>query len=272
MRETLLARRRLLGLAASGLAAVAAGGFTPPVWARVLRKPWRPLRRLPIVVLDPGHGGSDPGAIAPDGTYEKDIVLETARRLRLGLLHTQRFHVFMTRDSDRFVGLRERVEFARAHRANLFLSIHADALADRAMRGASVYTLSAEASDREAAALAKSENRGERLGGVDLGRVPFEVRDVLLDLLREEMHNRSILFARDLVAALGRAVFMLERPLRSAGFVVLSAPDIPSALVELGCLSNPIEERLLEESGHQYRLAGALLLATERYFAGGSLV
>jgi N-acetylmuramoyl-L-alanine amidase len=272
MREILVCRRRLFGLAALGLGAIAAGLIGSPAAARVGRKGMHRSRRLPTVVLDPGHGGSDPGAIGSDGIYEKEITLATARRLRLQLARTRRFRVLMTRNADEFVGLRRRVAFARAHRADLFLSIHADDLANAALRGASVYTLSAQASDRETAALARRENRGERLGGLHLRREPRDVGTVLLDLLRVEIHNLSVLFARDLVDCLARAVALLERPLRSADFVVLSAPDIPSALVELGCLSNAVEDRRLEQKAYQARLAEALFSAIERYFDRRTLV
>jgi N-acetylmuramoyl-L-alanine amidase len=272
MREIVVGRRRLFRLAALGLGAFAAGSLGGPASARLWpkRKPF--YRRLPTVVLDPGHGGSDPGAIGPHGVYEKEITLATARRLWRLLRASRRFRVSMTRRGDQFLSLDERVRFARARRADLFLSIHADDLPDPAMRGASVYTLSAQASDRVAAALAKSENRGERVGGIDLGREPRDVAAALLDLAREETRNLSIRFADDLVASLARAVPLLERPLRSAGFVVLSAPDIPSSLVELGCLSNAIENRLLTERAHQTLLARALFVAIEHYSAHGTAV
>lgn len=272
MRNILVGRRRLFRLAALGFGGLAANALTKPAraWLLPKRKPF--YRPKPIIVIDPGHGGSDPGAIGPHGVYEKNITLATARRLRRFLRATHRFHVLMTRTSERFVSLDERVRFARAHHADLFLSIHADDLPDRAMRGASVYTLSTKASDRIAAALAKSENRGERLAGIDLRREPRDVRGVLLDLAREEVHNLSVLFASDLLASLARATALLDHPLRSAGFVVLSAPDVPSALVELGCLSNLVGERLLRKRSHQIRLARALYFAILRYFAHGTPV
>lgn len=272
MRDIVVGRRRLFRLAALWVGGFAADRLTRPAWARPWpkRKPF--YRPRPIIVLDPGHGGSDPGAIGPHGVYEKDITLATARRVFRFLRTRHRFRVFMTRKSDKFVSLDARVRFARAHHADLFLSIHADDLPDPAMRGASVYTLSAKASDRIAAALARSENRGERLGGIDLGREPRDVRAALLDLAREETHNLSMLFASDLLASLARTTALLDRPLRSAGFVVLSAPDIPSALVELGCLSNPIGVRLLTERAHQIRLARALYFAILRYFERGTAV
>ena len=161
--------------------------------------------------------------------------------------------------------LRERVAKARVLRADLFLSLHADALPNVAMRGLSVFTLSATASDREAAVLADSENR-DVVAGVRLSRQPREVGYILIDLARRQTDNLSLELAHEVVAALGRAVILLENPQRSAGFVVLTAPDIPSALVELGCLSNPVEERLLQQPLYQRRLARGLAQAVAAYF------
>lgn len=172
----------------------------------------------------------------------------------------------LTRREDEFVPLRERVSRARAAHGDLFLSIHADALPNTALRGLSVFTLSAKASDREAAELATSENR-EIVDGVDLSHQPDLVSDVLIDLARRQTDNLSLALARDVVTVLGHAVALLENPQRSADFAVLTAPDIPSALVELGCLSNPAEERLLQQRAYQQRLARALALAIEEYFS-----
>ncbi len=223
------------------------------------------LRYQPVIVLDPGHGGIDPGAIGAGGVFERDIVFATAMALSRQLLVTRRFRVALTRGLDEFVPLRERVARARALHADLFLSIHADALPNAAMRGLSVFTLSATASDREAAALADSENR-DAVGGVRLSREPREVGDILIDLARRRTDNLSIDFARDVVAALGHEVVLLDNPQRSADFAVLTAADTPSALVELGCLSNPAEEHLLRQPAYQQRLARGLAHAIEAYF------
>ena len=259
MPEIVLRRRSLLlvaGAAVASLASARAG-------ARPLSRKYLSLLR-PTVALDPGHGGSDPGAIASDGLYEKAITLAitrvVARRLSL------RYRVVLTRDGDTFVPLHERVARARAKKADVFLSLHADALPDVAMRGASVFTLSAQASDREAALLAKSENAGE-LMSLGLPKEPREVGNVLLDLARRENANRSIVLAHKVLVALQRQVVLLDNPLRSAGFIVLGAPDIPSVLIELGCLSNRAEERALQQSSHQQHLAEALGHALDDYFA-----
>src|SRR5215472_4538003 len=146
-------------------------------------------RRTPTVVIDPGHGGADPGAISANGVYEKDIVLATAREFARQLAATGKFRVVLTRNSDEFFPLRERVAHARAWKADLFLSIHADALPQPGLRGLSVFTQSQQASDREAAALAKSENRADLVAGINLSQQPREVRNVLLDLTRRETSN-----------------------------------------------------------------------------------
>ena len=151
--------------------------------------------------------------------------------------------------------------------AELFVSIHADALPDMEMRGLSVYTLSDQASDRATAALAIRENKDDFIAGIKLSRQRRDIAPILLDMARRQTNNGSLALAHAVVAELGRAVPLLERPHRSAGFAVLTAPDMPSVLVELGCLSNPIEERLLAQRAYQQRLARGLLRAIEGYFA-----
>jgi N-acetylmuramoyl-L-alanine amidase len=269
MRDRSCGRRRVL----RGLTFFAAAGWrfdsasAQPAGGRTL-----PARRAPLVVVDPGHGGVDPGAISPDGVYEKDIVLATAWEFARALATRRSYRVLLTRSTDEFLPLRERVARARAWKADLFLSIHADALPDTEMRGLSVFTLSARASDREAAALASSQNRADLLGGVNLSRQPREVGSILLDLTRRQTSNLSITLARNIVAQLGREVVLLDRPQRSADFAVLTAPDIPSALVELGCLSNSREERLLQQHSYRQKLARGLVRAVESYFAAHRLV
>ena len=264
MRDRCCDRRRALG--ALAFCAVA-GWRLEPISAQPMRKPTPPVRRVPTIVIDPGHGGADPGAISQEGVYEKEIVLVTAREFARALAARQTYRVVLTRNTDEFLPLRERVARARANKADLFLSIHADALPDTGVRGLSVFTLSAQASDREAAALAVSENRADLIGGVKLSRQPRDVGNILLDLTRRETSNLSITLARDLVAQLGREAVLLERPRRSADFAVLTAPDIPSALVELGFLSNPAEQRLLQQRAYQQRLARGLVRAVETFFA-----
>lgn len=219
-----------------------------------------------LVVLDPGHGGIDPGAIGFSGIYEKDIALATARELARLLEASKRYRVQLTRDSDEFVALQDRVAHAHAAGAELFLSIHADALPNAGTRGASVFTLSERASDREAAELAARENKADLIAGIDLSRHEPVVSEILLDLARRQTNNLSIRLARDMVSELGRDVKLLNNTHRSAGFVVLKAPDIPSALVELGCLSNKEEDRLLRQPAYQRRLATGLARSINDYF------
>jgi N-acetylmuramoyl-L-alanine amidase len=262
-------RRTVLRLLASWVMAALpadAALARPRGWTSPARHEKARRHHLPMVVIDPGHGGIDPGAIGAGGVYEKYITYATAIDLARVLKATRHFRVALTRGSDQYVPLRKRVARARALHADLFLSIHADALPNPAMRGLSVFTLSATASDREAAALAASENR-EIVGGVRLSQKPRVVDGVLLDLVRRETDNQSIKLARDVVAALGREVRLLDNPQRSAGFVVLTAPDIPSALVELGCLSNPVEEHLLQLPSYRKHLARGLAQAIESYFS-----
>jgi N-acetylmuramoyl-L-alanine amidase len=265
MREIAVARRAALRVLALCLAA---GGSM--AWARAKpgmgRRGTRPPRRRPVIVIDPGHGGIDPGAIGPGGVYEKTITLATAWRLAWLLAASGRFRVVLTRSGDTFVPLPRRVAIARAAHADLFLSLHADALPDTAMRGLSVFTLSNTASDREAAELAASENR-DVVAGVGPGRQSRLVRTILFDLARQQTLNASIAFAHDVVAAFAHRIALLDHPERAADFVVLTAPDIPSVLVELGCLSNPQEERLLQQRAYQERLARGLARAIAAYFA-----
>jgi N-acetylmuramoyl-L-alanine amidase len=266
MRDTTVARRTLLASAAGfGICAWAIGPVEAREHARGRRKPRAKPR---AIALDPGHGGVDPGAISPNGLYEKTVTLATARELARLLDASGRYRVRLTRGRDTFVPLRQRVARARAFRAELFLSIHADALPDRALRGLSVYTLSERASDRETAALAMRENKDDFVAGLHLSRRPPVISAILLDLARRQTNNQSLMLARAIVEELGRAVPLLEKPHREAGFTVLTAPDIPSVLVELGCLSNPAEERLLRRPAHQRRLAQALARAIDDYFAG----
>lgn len=266
MRDTTVARRTLLASAAGyGICAWAIG---PAEARRDAPGPRQPRRKPRQIALDPGHGGVDPGAISPNGLYEKTVTLATARELARLLDASGRYRAVLTRGRDAFVPLRQRVARARAFRAELFLSIHADALPDRGLRGLSVYTLSERASDRDTAELATRENKDDFLAGLHLSRRPPVIGAILLDLARRQTNNQSLTLARAIVEELGRAVPLLEKPHREAGFTVLTAPDIPSVLVELGCLSNPTEERLLRQSAHQRRLAEALKQAIDDYFAG----
>lgn len=221
----------------------------------------------PVVVVDAGHGGVDPGAIGVSGVYEKKIVLDYARAIAQRLRETGKFEVALTRNRDIFLPLRERVQIARTNGADLFLSLHVNTHPKRATRGLSVYTLSNRASDKEAAALAAYENKSDVIGGVDLGGYSNDVQNILIDFAQAKTNELSVKFARDiLVGAIKPEAPLLTRPWRSAGFAVLKAPDIPSVLVELGYISNPREERLLLSAAHRNKLTATIVEAIEIYF------
>jgi N-acetylmuramoyl-L-alanine amidase len=250
-------------------------GVRSPVRARRRRPAPRrsPNRRRatagkPVIVLDPGHGGIDPGTRGKGGTREKRITLRVAHAVRRQLLASGRYRVVMTRDGDEFVPLRRRIAIARRAEGALFISLHADALGIKSFRGASVYTLSEKASDDEAAALAKKENQADVIAGIDLRRESGEVRNILIDLAQRETMNRSVRFARFLIADLRREIKLVRnKKHRFAGFAVLRAPDVPSVLIELGFLSNAADERLLRSSRHHAKLARAIVRAVDRYIA-----
>jgi N-acetylmuramoyl-L-alanine amidase len=221
----------------------------------------------PIVVLDPGHGGKDPGAIGVSGTYEKSVALETALQLKSLLEAGGRYRVVLTRAKDIFIPLEERVARAQEHGAALFLSMHADALANHAVRGASVYTMGDTASDPQTAALARRENAADRHGRK--GRAgQVEVQQVIANLVRQQTTDESAKMAQSLVGSLDRDLPMLPNPERHAGFVVLQSASIPSVLVEMGFMSNRRDEAALRTAGHRLKVAQAMRRAVDRYFQG----
>ncbi|HWK45882.1 MAG TPA: N-acetylmuramoyl-L-alanine amidase [Stellaceae bacterium] len=257
-------RRELLRLAGS----MGIGAFSLSLSSAALAEVrTKPVVRRPIVVIDPGHGGVDPGCIAYSGAYEKDVAFDTAREIARQLEATHRFKPILTRSTDVFIPLPERVVRARNANADLFLSIHADAIPDSNVRGASVFTLSDKASDAEAAALAARENKADIVAGIDLSHQTPEVSNILLDLARRQTSNLSIGLARQIVGRLGHEVRMLENSHRSAGFAVLKAPDIPSALIELGCLSNREEDRLLRTAAYQRKVATGIVMSVDAFFS-----
>ncbi|MBI1180893.1 MAG: AMIN domain-containing protein [Alphaproteobacteria bacterium] len=219
------------------------------------------------VVVDPGHGGVDPGTISADGTYEKDVTLAVARELKRTLEATGKYHVVMTRDRDIFIPLGERVEIGRRAKADLFISLHADSIKDSSIRGSTIYTLSETASDKEAAALASKENRADVLAGVDLGAESDVLAEILIDLMQRETMNYSVEFAGLLVPSMDKKVIMRTNSHRFAGFRVLKAPDVPSVLVEMGYLSNRQDTRFLKSSRGQKDIATAITAAVNTYFA-----
>ncbi len=217
------------------------------------------------VVVDPGHGGIDGGAEGPNGTVEKTITLAFALELRAKLAATGRYDVYMTRDKDDFLRLDERVRIARQHEADLLISIHADTIRVKGLRGATVYTVSDKASDAEAQALADRENLSDQLAGMAIEDQNHEVSDILVDLIRRETHNFSIRFARSLVGELSNNIEMINNPHRSAGFRVLKAPDVPSVLVELGYLSNPQDEEQLRDAAWRGKAVDGILSAVSLF-------
>jgi N-acetylmuramoyl-L-alanine amidase len=223
----------------------------------------------PLVVLDPGHGGIDEGAHAPTGEAEKTVVLDFALLLRDKIERLGKYRVELTRTEDTFVALADRVQFARARRAQLFISIHCDALArgDGDAQGATIYTLSDHASDAEAARLAEAENRADIIAGVDLSSEPNEIADILIDLAQRETRTFSTHFARAVVGELKPSIRLHKQPLKSAGFRVLKAPDVPSALIELGFVSNRGDFKQLMSDAWRQRAGDAIVHAVTAYFA-----
>ena len=221
----------------------------------------------PLIVLDPGHGGKDPGAIGVSGVYEKHLTLAMVKQLRALLEKTGRYRVKLTRETDVFISLYARRRFARSVNADLFISIHADSINKPQTRGLSVYTLSEKASDKEAEKLAESENKVDLIAGIDLSGETQEVTDILIDLARRETNNHSSFFAEKLMDEIRTEIRVLPNSHRFAGFAVLKSPDVPSVLMEMGYLSNKEEERLLRQPAYREKLAKATVRAINSYFA-----
>lgn len=238
------------------------GFVEPPPVAPVAQGDTRPL-----IVLDPGHGGKDPGATSVSGLFEKNLTFAIATEMKRQLEASGRYRVALTRDGDVAVRLRDRVQLARSAGAGLFVSLHADALSDRSVRGMSVYTLSDKASDKEAEALAAKENKADLIGGMDLSEADPGVTNILLDLARRETRSTSLVFARLLIRELKRDTPTVNNTLRSAGFAVLTAPDMPAVLMEMGYLSNIEDEKLITSPDHQAKVAEGLVRAADIHFA-----
>jgi N-acetylmuramoyl-L-alanine amidase len=274
-----VSRRLLLGRLASGTgiigtfllpgrmdAALAAAASGTAAHGRTATRP-----PAPLVMLDPGHGGKDPGAVGVSGTYEKHVSLAAALELKRQLEAEGRYRVALTRTRDSFIPLDDRVARAQAHGAALFVSMHADALSDHSVRGASVYTLADSASDAQTAALARRENSADRFGGAGFNTSP-EIARILASLVRRETRIGSSQLARSMVGNLDDNLPMLPNPERHAGFVVLKAADIPSVLVEMGFMSNPVDEAELRRPRHRTRIAEAMKRAVDAYFVTAARV
>jgi len=229
----------------------------------------RQFRTKKLIVLDPGHGGHDPGNL---GTRErsvipeKTVVLSAAREIKRALERTGRYEVLMTRNRDIFLKLRARSRIAHNEQADLFISIHADSIKNASVRGATVYTLSEKASDREAAAMAARENKSDIIAGMDLEDEIDIVQTILIDLVKRETMNLSSNFASELVPQLKKVVKVRTNPHRTASLVVLKGLDVPSVLVELGYLTNSADAKILMQRETQQKIANSIVAATDRFF------
>ncbi len=235
---------------------------------RTSRKSGKPIvDRLVTITLDPGHGGEDPGAVGRGGTYEKNVTLAVARRLKARLDAEPNMRAVLTRDSDFFVPLQMRVQKARRVQSDLFLSIHADAWVKPDARGSSVFVLSERgASSTQARLLAQRENEADMIGGVNLGAKDLFLARTLLDLSQTATINDSLKLGKYLLGELGSVNTLHKNSVEQAGFAVLKAPDIPSALIETAFISNPDEERRLNDDAYQDKLADAIVRGIRQYF------
>ncbi len=227
-----------------------------------------PLESRPLVVIDPGHGGIDSGAETPGGAREKDIVLAFSLKLQEILVSSGRFDVALTREDDTYLRLEERVALARANKADLFISIHADSFQQPEIRGASIYTRDENATDVLDKVLADNENKSDVIAGFAMPQMAPQVVDILLDLMRREMRHQSYVAAQSIVHALEPSVALRRFPVRQADFFVLQAPDVPSVLVELGFLSNADDMANLLKGEWQDRTADAIARGISTYFDG----
>lgn len=219
-----------------------------------------------IIVLDPGHGGKDPGAISRSGKYEKHITLAMAKETR-EYLEDAGYKVVLTRSTDKAIPLRRRYQIAHEADGDLFISIHADSAKNRSARGLSVYTISERASDKEAAALAERENKADILLGLDLNDYNPDVSNILIDLAKIDTMNNSAIYAKHLVKEMKKETTLVPNAHRFAGFAVLKSTNIPSVLLELGYLSNPREDKLLQKKSYRRKLARALVRAVDKFFS-----
>ena len=226
----------------------------------------RKKRGKSVVVLDAGHGGVDPGALGKRAR-EKNITLRFTKEFARQLRATGRYKVYLTRSRDVYIPLRQRVNIARKHEADLFISIHADAIRKKSVRGMSIYTLSEVASDKEAAELARQENRSDIIAGIDFDDTLPEATPTLIDLAQRESKNSAATFANLVVKKARHATRMLDRPYRFAGFRVLKAPDVPSVLIELGFITNRSDEKQLLSKNWNRKIAKSLVQAVNAFFA-----
>jgi N-acetylmuramoyl-L-alanine amidase len=240
-----------------------------PVTASPLAEPAaKDPNRKKLIVIDPGHGGVDPGAIGLSGIYEKTLTLAAAKQLKSRLEATGRYRVKLTRERDISLELAERREIARSAEADLFISLHADSMGNKTVRGLSVYTLSEKASDREAEELAEQENSADSIIGVDLSHESQEVRHILVDLAQRESMNLATKLADQLIGELRREATLLRNGHRFARFAVLKSPDVPSVLIEMGYLSNRQDETSLRTEAYRGKLMAAVVRGVDTHFGG----
>ncbi|PID44591.1 MAG: N-acetylmuramoyl-L-alanine amidase [Proteobacteria bacterium] len=245
-------------------AAVAAKPASKKVASR--KSTGRSKQRTFVIAIDPGHGGKDPGAVGGHGTYEKDVVLQIARRLKKRINKTKGMTAFMTRDGDEYLNLRQRVEKAHEKNADLFISVHADAHPNKSVRGSSVYILSEKGASSEMARLVKRENEAElRMMDTKLDAENPVLSEVLLDLTQSAAIDNSLGAAEEVLSELGTLNRLARKRVESADFTVLRSLDIPSMLVETAFISNPYEEKKLRTAKYQNQLANALYRGIRRY-------
>ncbi|MBF0180296.1 MAG: N-acetylmuramoyl-L-alanine amidase [Magnetococcales bacterium] len=261
------------------MALTAAGALLPASLAHAgIDAATRSSSRGVLIAIDPGHGGSDPGAIGFGGLKEKDVTLEVARRVADMINHMPGFTAMLTRTDDYHVPLQQRVSVARKKQADLFISLHADAFRISTARGASVYCLSESGKpspDKAIRQLEERENSVDLIGGVDLDDVTDqEVKGILMDLSQRDSLNRSLMLGSTLLNSISRtpALSLHFRTIKQAEFAVLKAPDIPSVLVEMAFISNRLEEKLLQQPSHQDSLAKALTSGAHLFARNSGLV
>jgi len=220
-----------------------------------------------VVVVDPGHGGVDPGTLGRSGENEKTLTLKISKAIKKHLEATGRYQVYLTRTKDIYIPHRRRFDLAKRVNADLFLSIHVDAIANTKVRGGTVYTLNEKASDKEAARLARKENKSDIIAGVDLADTNNEVTNILIELAQRETMNSSAQYAEILVPEMRNEVHMHKRGHRFANFLVLKSPDVPSVLIETGYITNRKDAKMLSSSAGQKSIARAVTKATDKYFS-----
>lgn len=224
-------------------------------------------KQKPLIMIDAGHGGQDPGALGLHRTFERDVTLNFARALKKQLEASGRYRAALTRDTDTFIMLHERVNIARRAKADILISFHADSNPRPEARGLSLYTVSATASDAEAAALAERENKADIITGIDLNTTDADVAEILIDLTQRETMNKSTMLADSIVASLNPKINRLAKTHRYAGFRVLKAPDVPSVLIELGFLSNETDERLLLTADYRDLVVNSVIKGLDKFYA-----